>query len=58
MEHITYHDLVARYGAPAAFDLLLQIEKLAAIRSDVIRFQEDERLQRALDALNKADCAA
>ena len=58
MERITYQDLVARYGNTAAFDLLLKIERLAQINSEIIRFEEDERLQRALDALNAINFAA
>ena len=55
MERITYTDLVSRYGNTAAFSLLLTIEKLARIRNDIIKFDEDERLKNALDALDQVD---
>lgn len=58
MERITYQDLVSRYGTAAAFDLLLSVEKLAKINSEIINLEEDERFQKALDVLNTLDFAA
>lgn len=52
MKNVTYHDLVARYGSPAAYDLLLSVEKLAQIRNDISHCDEETRFRRALDALN------
>lgn len=58
MDHITYHDLVERYGATMAYDLLLTFEKLAKIKSEIINMEEEARFQKALDALNAIDFAA
>ncbi|MDX2028385.1 MAG: hypothetical protein SFW62_07095 [Alphaproteobacteria bacterium] len=57
MNQITYQDLVARYGAHLAFDLLLTIEKLAKIKMDIQQHDEDIRLQKALNALNDINFA-
>jgi hypothetical protein len=58
VDHITYHDLVERYGANMAYDLLLTFEKLARIKNEIISMEEEERFQKALDALNAIDFAA
>ena len=58
MEPITYQDLVVRYGNAAAFDLLLSVERLAKINSDIINLEEEERFQKALQALNDMNFAA
>lgn len=58
MDRIKYQDLVDRYGSAAAFDLLLSVERLAKIKSDIIDFEEEVRFQKALDALNALDFAA
>jgi hypothetical protein len=52
MDRVTYQDLVVRYGHPLAFDLLLTIEKLARTAKNIHLLDEDERLQKALNALN------
>jgi len=57
MDRITYQDLVVRYGDPLALDLLLTIEKLARVKDHPHQFDEDVRLQKALDALNKVNFA-
>jgi ACT domain-containing protein len=57
VERIKYQDLVTRYGDAAAYDLLLSVEKLAKINSDIIRFEEEERFQKALEALNEINFA-
>ncbi|MDX2027202.1 MAG: hypothetical protein SFW62_01050 [Alphaproteobacteria bacterium] len=54
---MTYQDLVARYGNSLAFDLLLTIEKLARVKLDIHQHDEDVRLQKALDALNRINFA-
>lgn len=58
MENFTYQDLVKRYGNTQAFDLLLTIERLAKIRAAIDHVDEDQRLKKALDALNTVDFAA
>ena len=58
MDHITYQELVERYGTAAAFDLLLVVERLAKINKEIISFDEEERFQKALDALNAVTAAA
>ena len=57
MDRVTYQDLVTRFGNPMAFDLLLTIEKLARVKYDAHQFDENIRLQKALDALNEPDSA-
>jgi hypothetical protein len=57
MDRIRYQDLVTRYGNAAAYDLLLSVEKLAHINSDIISFEEEERFQKALEALNDINFA-
>lgn len=50
-----YTDLVQRYGADGAYDMLLIIEKLARLQSGMdATMGEDERLQQALDRLNQS----
>jgi hypothetical protein len=58
LDRITYHDLVERYGNTAAYDLLLSFEKLAKINSEIISLEEEERFQKALEALNAVNFAA
>jgi hypothetical protein len=58
MERLTYKDLVARYGAVMASDLLLTIEKTAHIRSEDYLADEETRLQKALEALDRINFAA
>jgi hypothetical protein len=55
---VKYNDLVVRYGNPAAYDLLLSVEKLAKIRNDLVSLDEEARFQRALAALSEIDFAA
>lgn len=57
MTTVTYNDLVTRYGSPAAYDLLLSVEKLAQIRNDITQIDEETRFRRALQALNEIDFA-
>lgn len=58
MTTVTYNDLVTRYGSPAAYDLLLSVEKLAQIKNDISQIDEDTRFRRALQALNQIDFAS
>lgn len=57
MKNVTYQDLVVRYGSPAAYDLLLSVEKIARIKDDISHCDEDMRFRRALDALNDINFA-
>lgn len=57
MGTMTYQDLVQRYGPDMAFDLLLTIEKMAKIRDQLTVIDEEARLKRALDALDRVDAA-
>lgn len=57
-DRVTYQDLVDRYGSGAAFNLLLTVERMANIKNEIILFDEEERFQKALDALNDVHYAA
>lgn len=58
MAAMTYNELVLRYGRNMAFDLLITIEKMARIRDRMTALDEETRLKRALDELDRIDSAA
>ena len=51
MDNITYKELVARYGASAAYQCLREIEKAARVKSPLVYVDEEERLQRAFKTM-------
>ena len=52
MNNVTYRELVVRYGAGMANELLIVVEKFSKATSDVTPFDREERLRSALIALN------
>ncbi len=58
MQHVTYKELVKRYGEQMAFGLLIAIERSAKIPDNVVYIDEEQRLQHAFDILNKEGMAA
>jgi hypothetical protein len=57
MQTVTYNDMVARYGTAPAFDLLLTLENLARITTDIHAIDEETRFQKALEALHNINFA-
>lgn len=58
MEYVTYKDLSARYGRRKALKTLSLLEKLTQTQNDIITLNQDERFDKALQALNNINFAA
>jgi hypothetical protein len=52
MDHVTYTELVERFGRTQAHDLLLTLEKTAKVKANTVYQDEQTRLQRVMAALN------
>jgi hypothetical protein len=57
MERVHYNDLVDRFGKDMANKLVRCLEQLAQIQNDIIEFDSDKRLEKALAALNDSSPA-
>ncbi len=59
MIYVTYKDLVMRFGKSGASQMIQTIESLATIQDEIVTpFDQETRLQRALEALNDINFAA
>lgn len=56
-DHITYADLVDRFGNHSARGLLRAVENLAQVKNDIVLFDHNARFQSALEALNNINFA-
>ncbi|MBI1273937.1 MAG: hypothetical protein GC131_07620 [Alphaproteobacteria bacterium] len=52
-----FGDLAKKFGQSMAFDIMLSVEKMAKIKvtEEILALPEEERLQRAYDALDRLD---
>jgi hypothetical protein len=59
MQHITYNDLVARYGKAMAYVALVIIENSAKVaRKQVVSFDCEKRLCEAFAQMRETACVA
>ncbi len=58
MEPIKYQDVVVRFGDHRAYKVLLTLEKVARIHSEIVHSEEELRFKKALEALNEINFAA
>ena len=58
MDHITYQELVDRYGKKQADIYLYAFEHMARINKEIISIEKEDRFQKALEALNEINFAA
>jgi cell fate (sporulation/competence/biofilm development) regulator YlbF (YheA/YmcA/DUF963 family) len=58
MIHVTYKDLVMRFGDSTAQQLMRTVERLAQLQNNVVTpIDREERFRQALEALNHVHCA-
>ncbi len=54
---IAYEEMVERYGADGAYDLLVVLENMAKTKEAMTNLDEADRLQRAFEALDVVTAA-
>lgn len=57
MQHVTYQELIDRFGVDSASSLLKIVEEHASAQADIIALDKHERFDRAIQALSDINSA-